>query len=71
MRVWRLLLAIKADAKVAENHVTGGGEENVLRLDVSVDDTVGVEVLDGQNDFCDVETRFVLLMRICDYSSLQ
>lgn len=71
MRVWRLLLAVETDAKVAENHVARCGEENVLWLDVSVDDTVGMEVLDGQNDFCDVETRFILLMRFCDYSSLQ
>ena len=71
MRVWRLLLAVEADAKVTENHVARCGEENVLWLDVSVDDTVGMEVLDGQNDFCDVETRFILLIRFCDYSSLQ
>lgn len=70
VRVGLLLLAVKADAKITENHMAGGGEENVLWLDVSVDDTVGMEVFNCENNFGDVETCFFLIVRKCDSSLL-
>lgn len=62
MGIGSLLLAIVADAKVAENDVALAVQEDVFGLDVAVDNPARVKVLDGENDFGDVKTSDALGM---------
>lgn len=63
-RVWvgSFLLAIVANAKVAENDVALTVQKNVFRLDIAVDNAARVKVFDRKNDFGDVITSDALGM---------
>ena len=63
-RVWvgSFLLAIVANAKVAENDVALTVQKNVFRLDIAVDNDARVKVFDRKNDFGDVITSDALGM---------
>lgn len=43
------------ETKVGELYVAGGVEEQVLRLEISIDDASGVEVVEGKDDAGDIE----------------
>ena len=43
------------ETKVGELDVAGGVEEQVLRLEISIDDASGVEVVEGKDDAGDIE----------------
>lgn len=62
--VWvgSFLLAIVANAKVAENDVALTVQKNVFRLDIAVDNAARVKVFDRKNDFGDVITSDALGM---------
>ena len=60
VRIRRFLLAIIADAEVAENDVSFAVQKDVLGLDVAVDDAARVQVFDGENDFGYVKTSYAL-----------
>ena len=62
--VWvgSFLLAIVANAKVAENDVALTVQTNVFRLDIAVDNAARVKVFDRKNDFGDVITSDALGM---------
>lgn len=43
-----------AEADVRQSNVPGGGQEDILQLQVSIDDASLVHLLQGQNDACSV-----------------
>lgn len=55
-----------AEPKVSQLEVASAIEQNILRLQVSVDNLFGVEVFDGQDEFSNVET--CLILRKNDFS---